>query len=250
MRPLIFAANWKMHLGPEGARRFLHTFLERHEALPDRETWFFPSAVALETVARLTGDRPAIRTGAQNVYWEPKGAFTGELSVGMAQEAGAQAGLVGHSERRHVFGETDQETGRKVRALLESDLTPMLCVGEKIEQREAGETLGVVQRQLSALDGLGRDALAQIVIAYEPVWAIGTGKTATPEDAAEVHAAIRAWFTERGVSPETTRVLYGGSVKPDNIHALISQPEIDGVLVGGASLDPASWSEIVRVTLD
>ncbi len=250
MRPMIFAANWKMQLGPEGARRFLHAFLERHEALPDRETWFFPSAVALETVARLTGDRREIRAGAQNVYWEPKGAFTGELSIAMAREAGAQAALVGHSERRHVFGETDQETGRKVRALLESDLTPMLCVGEKIEQREAGDTLGVVQRQLSALDGLGPDALAQIVIAYEPVWAIGTGKTATPEDAADVHAAIRGWFTERGVAPETTRVLYGGSVKPDNIHALISQPEIDGVLVGGASLDPTSWSEIVRVTLD
>ena len=225
MRPMIFAANWKMQLGPEGARRFLHSFLERHEALPDRETWFFPSAVALATVARLTGDRRDIRTGAQ-------------------------AGLVGHSERRHVFGETDQETGRKVRALLESDLTPMLCVGEKIEQREAGETLGVVQRQLSALDGLGPDALAQTIVAYEPVWAIGTGKTATPEDAAEVHAAIRGWFTQRGVAPETTRVLYGGSVKPDNIQALISQPEIDGVLVGGASLDPTSWSEIVRVTLD
>ncbi len=207
MRPMIFAANWKMHLGPEGARRFLHAFLERHEALPDRETWFFPSAVALETVARLTGDRRDIRTGAQNLYWEPKGAFTGELSVGMAREAGAQAGLVGHSERRHVFGETDQETGRKVRALLESDLTPMLCVGEKIEQREVGETLGVVQRQLSALDGLGPDPLAQIVIAYEPVWAIGTGTTATTEDAAAVHAASRGWFTERGVAHETTRGL-------------------------------------------
>jgi triosephosphate isomerase len=189
MRPLIFAANWKMHIGPEAARRFLHTFLERHEALPDRETWFFPSAVALETVARLTGDRRDIRTGAQNVYWEPKGAFTGELSVEMARDAGAQAGLVGHSERRHVFGETDPETGNKVRALLGSDLTPMLCVGEKWEQRDAGETLSVVRRQLSALDGLAPDALAQIVVAYEPVWAIGTGKTATPQDAAERHVS-------------------------------------------------------------
>ncbi|UCF40598.1 MAG: triose-phosphate isomerase [Gemmatimonadota bacterium] len=246
----IFAANWKMHLGPDAAREFLRTFLESYPPAGDREVWFFPAAVALETVARALADRSDIRVGAQNVHWEPKGAFTGELAVSMARAAGAQAALVGHSERRHVFGETDEETGRKVRALLEGGLIPMLCVGEKIEEREARATLKVVQRQLAVLDGLDSGVLERIPIAYEPVWAIGTGKTATPDDAAEVHAAIRAWLGERGADAAAVRVLYGGSVKPDNVAALIAEPQIDGVLVGGASLNPVAWSEMARVALD
>jgi triosephosphate isomerase len=250
MTPLVFAANWKMHLGPEGARQFLGTFLEACGALQDREAWFFPSAAALETVVRLTGDRRDIQVGAQNVHWEPKGAFTGELSVPMALEAGARAALVGHSERRHVFGETDEETGKKVRALLEHGLTPMLCVGEKIEQREAGEALEVIARQLRVLEEHEEAVLARVVIAYEPVWAIGTGKTATPSDATEAHAFIRGWLGERGVAPQAARILYGGSVKPGNVRELLAQPEIDGVLVGGASLDPARWAEMVQCRLD
>ena len=246
----IFAANWKMHLAPDAAREFLRTFLEGYPPAGDREVWFFPSAVALETVARAVGDRSDIRVGAQSVHWEPKGAFTGELAVPMARDAGAQAALVGHSERRHVFGETDEETGRKLRALLEGGLVPMLCVGEKIEQREAGETLEVVRRQLSVLEGIDGAALEQIPIAYEPVWAIGTGKTATRQDAAEVHAAIRAWLGERGGDTAAVRVLYGGSVKPSNIAALLAEPQIDGVLVGGSSLDPVAWSHMARVALD
>ncbi len=149
-----------------------------------------------------------------------------------------------------MFRETDEETGRKVRALLEGGLIPLLCVGEKIEQREAGETLAVVRRQLAVLEGLDGAALTRVPIAYEPVWAIGTGKTATPHDAAEVHAAIRDWLGERGVHPAEVRVLYGGSVKPDNIRALVAEPQIDGVLVGGASLDPVAWGAMVRVPLD
>jgi triosephosphate isomerase len=250
MTQLIFAANWKMHLGPAAARGFLDTFLESYETLPDREVWFFPAAVAVETASRLVEGRPEIRVGAQNVYWEPKGAYTGELSVGMALEAGAQAALVGHSERRHVFGETDEETGHKVRALLEQDLTPLLCVGEKIEEREAGSTLAVVERQLGVLTDLAADTLSRIVVAYEPVWAIGTGRTATPADAAEVHAFIRGWLGGRGLPPADARILYGGSVKPDNIRSLVAEPEIDGVLVGGASLDPVGWAEMVRAPLD
>jgi triosephosphate isomerase len=245
MTKLIFAANWKMHLGPEAARGFLHAYLQRHRTAPDREVWFFPPAVSLEAVAHATRDRRDIRVGAQNVHWEPKGAYTGELSISMAAEAGATAALVGHSERRHVFGETDEETGRKVRAVLTSGLVPILCVGERIEDREAGQTLAVVTRQLSVLGGLDASTLSRIVIAYEPVWAIGTGKTATPADAAEVHAAIRRWFGDRGV--RTVRVLYGGSVKPGNAAELVADDEIDGLLVGGASLDPASWATIASV---
>jgi triosephosphate isomerase len=246
----IFAANWKMHLAPDAAREFLNSFLEGYPPASDREVWFFPSAVALEPVARAVADRADVRVGAQNVHWEPKGAFTGELAVSMARHAGAQAALVGHSERRHVFGETDEETGLKVRALLDGGLVPMLCVGEKIEQREAGETLEVVRRQLAVLEGLDAAALERIPIAYEPVWAIGTGRTATPQDAAEVHAAIHTWLGERGADAAAVRVLYGGSVKPGNIAALIAERHIDGVLVGGASLDPAAWSEMARVAID
>lgn len=241
----IFAANWKMHLGPEGARQFLRTFLERYTRLPDREVWFFPSAVALEAVALLTRDRPEIRTGAQNVYWEPAGAFTGEVSVPMAREAGADAALVGHSERRHTFGETDEETRRKVRALLDQGLIPLLCVGERLEEREAGRTLAVVERQLAVLQGLAPRQLARLAVAYEPVWAIGTGKTARPEDASEVHGHIRAWLGRHGAEAKRTPILYGGSVKPDNIASLVTGLDIDGVLVGGASLDPVQWADMV-----
>jgi triosephosphate isomerase len=212
--------------------------------------WFFPSAVALEAVVSGSTDQSGIVVGAQNLYWEPKGAFTGELSVPMAKEAGARAALVGHSERRHVFGETDEETGLKVKALLDHRLIPMLCVGERIEQREAGETLTVVERQLAVLSSYDADTLQRVVIAYEPVWAIGTGKTATPADAAEVHAFIRGWYADHGVAPEEVKVLYGGSVKPGNIETLVAQSEIDGVLVGGASLHPVEWAAMARAGLD
>ena len=250
MRTPIFAANWKMHLGPKGAAAFLDVFLEAAGTLEDREAWIFPSAVSLAPVAERTRGLPGFAVGAQNVYWEDAGAFTGELSIPMAVEAGASAALVGHSERRHVFGETDEETGRKVVALLAHGLTPMLCVGEKIEEREAGRTLDVVERQLSVLAALDADALARVVIAYEPVWAIGTGRTATPADASEVHSAIRTWIGEHGVARDRARILYGGSVKPGNIGELMAESEIDGVLVGGASLDAAQWAEMVRVSLD
>lgn len=246
MRKLIFAANWKMQLGPAGARKFLGEFLAEYEPVPDRDVWFFPPAVSLETVAGLTRGKQGIVTGAQNVFWEAKGAFTGELSVEMVQESGAGAALIGHSERRHVFGETDEETGKKVRAVLAGGLLPVLCVGELIEEREAGETIAVVERQLSVLEGLEPDTLSKIKIAYEPVWAIGTGKTATPADAAEVHRAIKQWFADRLVVEADVSVLYGGSVKPENAGTLVAEPEVDGVLVGGASLDPQAWLSITR----
>jgi len=247
MRRLLFAANWKMHLGPSQAREFMGAFLTSYQGLPDREVWFFPPAVSLAAVAQAIRGRSGLAAGAQNVHWEPKGAFTGETSVAMAKDAGATAALVGHSERRHVFGETDQETGCKVRALLDGGLAPVLCVGEKLEEREAGATLTVVERQLRVLEGLDPAALQRIVIAYEPVWAIGTGRNATPQDAAQVHRAIRAWLTAHGAPAPSVPVLYGGSVSVDNVGSLVAEPEIDGVLVGGASLDPARWTRLASV---
>jgi triosephosphate isomerase len=246
MKRLIFAANWKMHHGPQAARGFMQRFLNEYQEIPGVEVWFFPPAVALEAVAELVSSRPDMQAGAQNIYWEPKGAYTGELSVSMVKEARGQAVLVGHSERRHVFGETDAETGKKVLAVLEAGLTPVLCVGETIEQREAEETFTVVERQLSVLETLDATGLRRMVIAYEPVWAIGTGKNATPEDASAVHRMIRTWLSAHGVEAKEARILYGGSVNPDNAAGIVGEAEIDGVLVGGASLDASKWASITR----
>ena len=244
MRSLLFAANWKMHLGPAAAGASLNQFLAGYRPQQGRRVWFFPPAVSLHTVAQAIAGRDDLAAGVQDVHWEPKGAFTGATSVSIAAEAGARTALVGHSERRHVFGETDAETGLKVRAVLAGGLVPMLCVGEKLEQREAGETLAVVQRQLAgALDGLESEALRKVIIAYEPVWAIGTGKNATPRDAAQVHADIRGWLKQRGVASPV--ILYGGSVNLKNVAELLAEPELDGVLVGGASLEAATWLQLV-----
>jgi triosephosphate isomerase len=243
----LFAANWKMHLGPAEAVAFARQFQALTSPEAGRDVWFFPPAVTLAALADALAERTDVVVGAQDVHWEAKGAFTGALSIPLVREAGARAALVGHSERRHVFGETDEETGRKVAALVEAGLTPVLCVGELLEQRERGETESVVARQLAAgHDGLDAAALARTVIAYEPVWAIGTGRTATPEDAAAVHAFIRSQVVAAG-GPEDIRILYGGSVKPGNVLTLLAQDGVDGVLVGGASLTPDSWSEIVGV---
>ncbi|MGH7674128.1 MAG: triose-phosphate isomerase [Gemmatimonadales bacterium] len=247
LRPLLFAANWKMYLGPTEAREYLRVFLSRSRPQPEREVWFFPPAVSLESVAAAlaAAGRDDLRAGAQDIHWEPKGAFTGAVSAPLAAHAGARAALVGHSERRHVFGETDEATGRKVAAALASGLAPVLCVGELLAERERGKTLDVVTRQLeAALGTLDHATLADVVVAYEPVWAIGTGRNATPQDAAQVHRHIRAWLVGRGAA--RTRVLYGGSVSNKNAGDLLSERELDGVLVGGASLDPAGWAELVR----
>ncbi len=244
-RPLLFAANWKMNVAPGEARTFLDRFLSLDKPRVGRTVAFFPPAVSLETTAaRLRGHEHYL-AGAQDVYWEAKGAYTGATSVALARGAGASAALIGHSERRHIFGETDAETNRKVRAVLDGGLMAMLCVGEKLAERERDETEIVVTRQLRAgLDGVA--AGADIVIAYEPVWAIGTGRNATPSDAALVHAAIRRVLVQLGFDRDT-RVLYGGSVNAGNVAQLIAEPEIDGVLVGGASLDPDGWAGICGV---
>ena len=250
MRRRLFAANWKMHHGPGAARGVIGTFLEQYALRTDRDVWFFPPAISFTTVLDLVRGRPDLGAGVQNVHWEPKGAFTGELSVPMLVEAGAKGAIVGHSERRHVFGEKDEESGKKARALLDAGLVPVFCVGEKLEEREAGKTWAVVGRQLTVLEGLPAATLARVIVAYEPVWAIGTGRNATPADAAEVHRSIRGWFEARGVTRDDVTVLYGGSVNLKNGAELLAQPEIDGVLVGGASLDATAWAQLVSLPVN
>ncbi len=209
---------------------------------------FFPASVAVSAVVDALRDRPDVRVGVQNVHWEDKGAFTGEVSAAMARDAGAHLALVGHSERRHVFGETDEETARKVAACFRARIVPVLCVGEKLSEREAGETESVVLRQLRAgLSLADASQVAHALVAYEPVWAIGTGRNATPDDASTVHRVIREEL--KAHSPEKYRaipILYGGSVNRGNVSQLLAAPGVDGVLVGGASLDAEGWSAIVR----
>ena len=245
MRPLVFAGNWKMNVGPVEAREYLRAFFGAGEIPHERSVWFFPPAVSIETVAQGVASHRKVAVGAQDIYWEPKGAFTGATSGPLAKQAGARLALIGHSERRHVFGETDEQTGKKVTAALAADLQPVLCVGETLEQREAGDTLAVVTRQLEAALG-GREGKARVTIAYEPVWAIGTGRNATPKDAAEVHQAIRGWLKKHAVTAAPYVILYGGSVNLKNAAELLAEHELDGVLVGGASLDPRAWAQLVR----
>ncbi len=248
LRTPIFAANWKLNHGPTDARAFMHRFLAQTPRQHDRTLLFFPPALSLAAVSESLQDRPDILTGVQAVHSESQGAFTGENSVAMAQDAGARAVLIGHSERRHVFGETDEATGLKMRLAVDAHLIPMLCVGEKLDEREAGATEQVVLRQLAAGIALLNDAeVSGVVLAYEPVWAIGTGRTATPEDASAIHAVLRAAIRERVPSPNAhVPICYGGSVNRGNAQALLSAPDVDGVLVGGASLDADGWSAITR----
>ncbi|MFP5356267.1 MAG: triose-phosphate isomerase, partial [Gemmatimonadota bacterium] len=234
--------------GPSDARAFLRSFLVHYARRTDRQLIFFPPAVSVTTVLEMLKDRTDILVGVQNIHWEDKGAFTGELSAGMARGAGATVALVGHSERRHVFGERDEETGLKVAAAVRAGLLPMLCVGETLAEREAGATEQVVLRQLRAgLANIEPHQATNMLVAYEPVWAIGTGKTATPDDASAIHVVIRqelvGMLGERG---HAIPICYGGSVNRGNAAALLGASEVDGLLVGGASLDAEGWSTIVR----
>jgi triosephosphate isomerase len=244
----VFAANWKMHVGPGEAKAFMRRFLTHHARRPDRTVVIFPPAASLHIVVDSIRDRPDVLAGVQNIHWEAKGAFTGEMSAEIAADAGARFTLVGHSERRHVFGETDDQTKAKCAAAYRGGLVPILCVGEKLEERERGETDRVVLRQLEAgLDGLDAAQASTAIIAYEPVWAIGTGKTATPADAAAVHKVIRSALSKRlGDKGAAVPILYGGSVNRDNVRGLLAATDVDGVLVGGASLDAEGWAAIAR----
>jgi triosephosphate isomerase len=244
VRVTVIAGNWKMNLGPQATADFFGRL--SLEGVPrERELIVFPSAVSLAAAATAAGRDARVRLGVQSIHWEDEGAFTGEISAPMALEAGARFALVGHSERRHLFGETDEQVGRKVDAARRHRLVPVVCLGETLEERRAGRVNEVILRQLDAVLGaLAKEGRS--LIAYEPVWAIGTGETATPEDASAAHATLRRRLAEAWDAEAAARValLYGGSVKPDNAAELLAAPDVDGVLVGGASLDPISFAEI------
>lgn len=240
----VIAGNWKMHKGPEAARKFCREFAQ---VMPTGggTIIIFPPHISLGVVRAGLAEHN-VGIGVQNIHWEDQGAFTGETSAAMAREAGARYVLVGHSERRHVFGETDQETARKVAATRQAGLTPVLCVGETLDERNAGRLEEVILRQLDAgIEGLSDADLGHLLLAYEPVWAIGTGETATPQDAADAHGRLRDRLRERiGQAAAAVPILYGGSVKPDNAAELLAADDVDGVLVGGASLDPRDFAKI------
>jgi len=247
-RPIL-AANWKMHKRVGEALAFVEALLPR-VAQPDiadtLDVVIAPPFTALARVGRaLVGS--AVALAAQNVNAEEQGAFTGEISPGMLADLGCRYAIVGHSERRTLYGETDEIVARKAAALLAHDIRPIVCVGESLEQREAGLTTRVVAAQLEgSLARIPEARAAEVVVAYEPIWAIGTGRTATPEMAQEVHAFVREQLVKRFPAGGSMRIQYGGSVKPENVYALMAQPDIDGALVGGASLDPEAFGRIVR----
>ncbi|MBN2801358.1 MAG: triose-phosphate isomerase [Deltaproteobacteria bacterium] len=249
-RPFI-AGNWKLNLGPAAAAALGAELKVRLAARGDIDVAVFPTALSITAALQAT-EGAGISVGVQNVYVEATGAFTGENSAAMAREAGCTYALLGHSERRHVFGESDALIGQKVHASLAAGLLPMLCIGETLPEREAGQVEAVIHRQLeTGLAGLSEAQVGTVTLAYEPVWAIGTGVTASPEQAQEVHAFIRSWLRERYAPwiADETRVLYGGSVKASNAAELLSQPDIDGALVGGAALSAVSFAGIVAGAL-
>jgi len=248
-RTAVIAGNWKMHGTAAQARQLASGLAQRLGSIAkDRQVVIAPPFTSLRAAAEAIHGS-AIELGAQNVHWEASGAFTGEISAAMLVDAGCRWAIVGHSERRLHFGETDATVGRRAGAALAAGLRPIICVGETLEERDNGLTLEVVPRQIrAALLDLGPAAIRNVCIAYEPVWAIGTGRAATPAQAAEVHAEIREIVAKVVDENEAQglRILYGGSVKPENIDSLMAQPDIDGALVGGASLDVESFARIVE----
>jgi triosephosphate isomerase (TIM) len=234
---MLIAGNWKMHKGPEETADFCHALLRELQGVENAVVVAPPFTSLAAAVKALDGS--AVAVYAQNVHWEREGAFTGEVSAGMLVPIGVAGAIVGHSERRQYFGETDETTALRAQAAVEAGLGVIACVGETLEEREAGETEAVLRRQVEAIAAAIPAPTSGLRIAYEPVWAIGTGKTATPETAQEAHAFIR------GLYP-VEHILYGGSVKPENAEELLAQPDVDGALVGGASLDVESFSAICR----
>jgi len=249
MRATIIAGNWKLNCTLDEAERLARGVMDAALDAPHRQVVLFPPFTALERTGKIARLGPAnLFVGGQDLYWEESGAYTGEVSATQLVDCGCRHVLVGHSERRHIFGETDEATGKKVTAAVEAGLVALLCVGETQAERQAGQTEAVVERQLVAgLGGCKPERRAQIVIAYEPVWAIGSGETATVEQAQEVHATIRAWMSNHCDDDIADRVpiLYGGSVNDTNAAELLASPDVDGVLVGGASLDAATFSRII-----
>ena len=249
MRKKIIAANWKMNMTQGESAQFMESFLRDVGEINDVEVVIIPPFTAIPKVSEALGRAHNIKLGAQNMYWEKSGAFTGEISAPLLRDLFVHYVVLGHSERRTLFGETDEIVNRKVHAAHEGKLRPIVCVGETLDQRDKGDVEKILSTQLrGSLAGLRPKQLQESVIAYEPVWAIGTGRNATPQQAQEAHAFIRRILGE--MSDETTaervRIQYGGSVKPDNARTLMSQPDIDGALVGGASLDARSFAQIVQ----
>jgi triosephosphate isomerase len=247
MRIPFLAANWKMYKTVHEAVVYVKEFRSMVKDVSDAEIVVAPTFTAIHAAAEAARNSP-IGIAAQDLYWEREGAFTGEISAAMVKEAGAEYAIVGHSERRRLFGETDATVNRKTLAALGAGLTPIVCIGETLEEREGNQTFAILDRQIKdGLDALTAEQVAALVIAYEPVWAIGTGRNATPEQASEAHAHIRSrlrqWFG--GDAAEQCHVIYGGSVKPDNIRDLVAHADVDGALVGGASLDVRAFHEIV-----
>jgi triosephosphate isomerase (TIM) len=248
MRKKLIAANWKMYKTPEQTRDFFRDFLPLVQDHDRDQIVVCPTYLCLDAaVTAAKGSHVAV--GAQDLHWEKEGAFTGEINAAMLLAIGVTHVIIGHSERRQYFGETDDTVNLKLKSALEAGLTPIVCVGEVLEEREAGLTDDVLRRQcMRAFHKISAKKAAKLVVAYEPVWAIGTGKTATPQLAADAHTIIRGEaakaFGEEFA--DRLRILYGGSVKPDNATALMSESEIDGALVGGASLDPKSFATIVK----
>jgi triosephosphate isomerase len=247
MRKAVIAGNWKMHKTNGEARSLARAIKAGTADGSQCQVVLAPPFTALGAVSEEIAGSGLI-LAAQNVHWEPKGAYTGEISIPMLKEIGCGMVILGHSERRQYFGETDVTVNRRVRAVLESDLQPIVCIGETLAERESGVHHSVVAQQLAGgLDSLTRRSLLRIILAYEPVWAIGTGRTASPETAQEMHRVIREWLSGKfGEEAQEVRILYGGSVKPDNIDALMQQPDIDGALVGGACLEADSFLRIIH----
>jgi triosephosphate isomerase len=244
----MIAGNWKMHCTRAEAGALVAALTPLILDVPGHEILVAPPFTALESVGRAIVGTP-IQLAAQNLHWESQGAYTGEVSAQMLRDVGCTAVIVGHSERRQHFGESDESVNRKIRAALGAGLLPIVCVGETLGERDRGETAAVIERQVrGAWSGLDRDAMRGCVVAYEPVWAIGTGRTATPAQAEEVHALIRrlAGTLASGDVAAELRILYGGSVKPDNVDRLMAQADVDGALVGGASLNAEDFARIVK----
>jgi len=247
MRMPFIAGNWKMYKTVADAVKYVKEFRSLVKDIEDVEIVLAPPFTAVHAAAEAARNSN-VGIAAQDLHWEREGAFTGEVSGGMVREAGAEYVIIGHSERRTYFGETDASVNRKIAAALAASLTPIVCIGETLDQRDRNETFDVLDRQIKqGFDGVSGDQLGQLVVAYEPVWAIGTGRNATPAQAAEAHGHIRRrlrqWFGSDGA--EACHIIYGGSVKPDNIRELVAQPDVDGALVGGASLDIKSFFDIV-----
>ena len=246
-KPLI-AGNWKMYKTSAEAVETARQLVDLTADVEDVDIMIAPTFTALEALSRVFSDS-RVSLGAQNLYWESEGAYTGEISAQMLVAAGCRYVIIGHSERRQYFAETDATVNKRIKAALDADLIPVLCVGETEQERDAGQTFSVLDKQIKmGLDKHFANDLESLVIAYEPVWAIGTGKTATKEQAQEAHLHIRTLLEKAYANnfSDTVRILYGGSVKPENISELMAMPDIDGALVGGASLDADSFSQIIH----